>query len=418
MVTTHDIPRLIAVTRPIDDFANPIAYLGRTDATLWWRRGEGLIGLGEALRLSYGGPDRISQASSDWRALLQSAQVVDPLRRQGTGLVALGTMSFSASSEAPSILVVPRTVIGRRGGVAWITHIRPVDEEPETPEASPRRAEPLGSEVRIHFTPGEMTPERYQEAVARGVELIATSTELNKLVLARDVHARFPADADLRPVIQSLALTYPECWTFSVDGLIGASPETLVSVTGGVAYSRVLAGSAARGRDKDSDNDAAIALAASHKELDEHELAVRTVADAFRGFATEVTASDYPFALKLPNLWHLASEVGGRLRENVTPLDAVAALHPTGAVAGAPRSTAARVVEKLEPFDRGRYSGPVGWIGSTGDSEWAVAIRCAQMERDGGITAWAGCGIVPESEPGHELAETKLKLRPILDAFG
>lgn len=223
---------------------------------------------------------------------------------------------------------------------------------------------------------------------------------------------------DLRPILQSLALSYPECWVYSVDGLLGASPETLVAVSGGIASSRVLAGSAPRGRDRDSDNIAAVELALSLKEFTEHELAVRTVTEAFRDFATQVTASEYPSALKLPNLWHLASDVSGTLREDVTPLDAVAALHPTGAVAGVPRADAQQIVSQLEPFDRGRYSGPVGWVGSTGDSEWAVTIRAAQVESDGAVTAWAGCGVVPGSEPGQELAETKLKLRPILDAFG
>lgn len=416
-MTRDDLPHLISVTEQIEDFTNPSTYLPRTHSALWWRRGEGLIGIGEAIRIDDNGPERITNASTAWRTLLTRARVTDPIRKPGTGLVAFGTFTFASTSRKNSTLIVPRTIIGRRGGTAWVTHIWRDGEEPPTLGA-PNSTTPLGSEVRIHFTPGAMTPAKYEETVDAAVQLIASTDDLNKLVIARDVHAHFPTDADIRPVIQSLALSYPECWTYSIDGLIGASPETLVAVSGGVASSRVLAGSAARGNDKASDDDAAISLASSHKELDEHEFAVRTVADSFRDFATGVTASDFPFALKLPNLWHLASEVGGRLRDNITPLDAVAALHPTGAVAGVPRSAAAKAVDRLEPFDRGRYSGPVGWIGSTGDAEWAVALRCAQVERDGAITAWAGCGIVPGSEPGHELAETKLKLRPILDAFG
>ncbi len=416
-MTTKELPHLVAVTEQIDDFTNPIGYLTRSHPTLWWRRGEGMIGIGEALRITYSGAQRITDAARDWRTLLVNAAIVDPLRKPGTGLVAFGTFAFSPLSAKDSVLVVPRTIIGRHGGTSWITHVR-LSNEPDAAANRPQKSEQLGSEVRIHFSPGAMTPDKYEETVATALKLIDSSSRLSKLVLARDVHAHFPSDADLRPVIQSLALSYPECWTFSLDGLIGASPETLVAVSGGVAASRVLAGSTARGQDKDGDENAAIMLASSHKELDEHELAVQTVAEAFRSFATDVTASDFPFALKLPNLWHLASEVGGRLREDITPLDAVAALHPTGAVAGSPRQDAAETIEQLEPFDRGRYSGPVGWVGSTGDAEWAVAIRSAQVEPNGDVTAWAGCGIVPESLPGHELAETKLKLRPILDAFG
>lgn len=416
-MTATNIPALTAITLPIDDFSNPMTFLTRDNPTLWWKHGEGLIASGEALRIAATGQDRITDASTAWRNIVRNATVTDPIRKPGTGLVALGTFAYSPTSSTPSALIVPATIIGRRGGTAWVTYIWRTGEEPPalTP---PTPAEPLGNEVRIHFSPGTMTPARYEEAVANAVTLIDRSETLRKLVLARDIRAHFPADADIRPVIQSLALSYPQCWSYSIDGLIGASPETLAAVSGGVASSRVLAGSAARGTDKASDTDAAIALASSHKDLDEHEHAVRTVFEAFAGFATDVTASDYPFALKLPNLWHLASDVGGRLRDDVTALDAVAALHPTGAVAGAPRNQASVIVDELEPFDRGRYSGPVGWVGSTGDAEWAVAIRCAQVSDNGDVTAWAGCGIVPESEPGHELAETKLKLRPILDAFG
>ena len=280
-----------------------------------------------------------------------------------------------------SSLIVPRTIVGRRDGTTWVTRIW---QEGEPPPAfgEPEPAEPLGQEVRIHFSPGVMGPERYEDAIREGLARIQADEELHKLVLARDVHAHFPVDADLRPIIRSLALTYPDCWTFAVDGLLGASPETLVAVTSGVASSRVLAGSAARGADREADDDAAITLASSHKELDEHELAVRTVAESFRDFATGVTASDYPFALKLPNLWHLASEVGGRLRENMTALDAVAALHPTGAVAGSPRRAAARRGLGAAPARR-RGSTAAGmrdpWAGSDPlgipSGLWLCAVR-------------------------------------------
>lgn len=415
-MTAQTLPQLYAHTQPVTGAVKPLAYLDRSDSMLWWRKGQGMVARGCALRLDYAGPDRITTAAADWRRILTTAQISDPLRKVGTGLVAFGTFTFSRTSTVASSLIVPRTIVGRRDGTTWVTRIW---QEGEPPPAfgEPEPAEPLGQEVRIHFSPGVMGPERYEDAIREGLARIQADEELHKLVLARDVHAHFPVDADLRPIIRSLALTYPDCWTFAVDGLLGASPETLVAVTSGVASSRVLAGSAARGADREADDDAAITLASSHKELDEHELAVRTVAASFRDFATGVTASDYPFALKLPNLWHLASEVGGRLRENMTALDAVAALHPTGAVAGSPRRAAARILTEIEGFDRGRYAGPVGWIGSTGDSEWAVALRCAQVEVSGDVTAWAGCGIVPESIPGKELEETRLKLRPIKDAF-
>jgi len=129
-------------------------------------------------------------------------------------------------------------------------------------------------------------------------------------------------------------------------------------------------------------------------------------------------ASELPFTLKLPNLWHLASDVEGTLVDGSTALDLVGALHPTAAVAGTPTALALALIERLEPFDRGRYAGPVGWVGANGDGEWAVAVRSAQVAPNGDVTAYAGAGIVGDSVPERELVETRLKFRPVVEAFG
>jgi menaquinone-specific isochorismate synthase len=193
---------------------------------------------------------------------------------------------------------------------------------------------------------------------------------------------------------------------------------------------RVLAGTVGRGGDADSDLAASVALATSTKDLDEHQYAISSVLRALEPHSSTLTTSDQPFTLKLPNLWHLASDVEGRLSDGATSLDLVAALHPTAAVAGSPTDAAldliARLepfdrgrdlIARLEPFDRGRYAGPVGWVDGNGDGEWAVALRCAHVSSTGRITAYAGAGIVGESQPAKELAETKMKFRPIVEAF-
>ena len=242
--------------------------------------------------------------------------------------------------------------------------------------------------------------------------------ELSKVVLARDLVGHLPAGSDLRKVVGDLALSYPDTFTFAIDGFVGSSPETLVGVTGGTVTARVLAGSAARGTDAVTDADAATTLATSAKDLDEHRFAVQNVLASLRSHSNDVMASDQPFTLKLPNLWHLASDIEGTLTDGSTALDLVGALHPTAAVAGTPTDTALSIIRELEPFDRGRYAGPVGWIGSKGDGEWAVALRSAQVSASGDITAYAGAGIVADSVPERELMETRLKFRPIVEAFG
>ncbi|MCU1407001.1 MAG: isochorismate synthase, partial [Glaciihabitans sp.] len=215
----------------------------------------------------------------------------------------------------------------------------------------------------------------------------------------------------------SLATRYPDCWAFCIDGFLGASPETLVSVDRGTVSARVLAGSAARGTDAASDQAAAIALATSTKDQDEHQYALQSLLTSLRPHSRNVTTSEVPFTLKLPNLWHLASDVEGTLTDGSTALDLIDSLHPTAAVAGHPTVDALDLITELEPFDRGRYAGPVGWIGADGDGEWAVALRCAEIDADGNITAYAGAGIVAESDAEMELAETKMKFRPIVEVF-
>ena len=262
-----------------------------------------------------------------------------------------------------------------------------------------------------------MTADAYRAAVDTAVARIRGG-ELSKVVLARELVGHLPADADLRRVIGDLALGYPDCWTFGIDGFFGSSPETLVSVNQGSVTARVLAGSAARGTDAASDQDAATALATSAKDQDEHQYAVQSVLAALRAHSPNVIASEVPFTLKLPNLWHLASDVDGTLTDGSTALDLIAAVHPTAAVAGTPTAAALTVIEELEPFDRGRYAGPVGWVGADGDGEWAIALRSAQVLPDGDVTAYAGAGIVAESDPERELMETKMKFRPIVEALG
>jgi menaquinone-specific isochorismate synthase len=190
-----------------------------------------------------------------------------------------------------------------------------------------------------------------------------------------------------------------------------------VSVDAGSVTARVLAGSAARGLDAASDQEAATALAVSTKDQDEHRYAVQNVLASLRSHSANVMASEMPFTLKLPNVWHLASDIEGELTDGSTSLDLIESLHPTAAVAGTPTADALRIIDELEHFDRGRYAGPVGWVGADGDGEWAVALRSAQFDSDGRVTAYAGAGIVAESVPERELLETRMKFRPIVEAL-
>jgi menaquinone-specific isochorismate synthase len=198
--------------------------------------------------------------------------------------------------------------------------------------------------------------------------------------------------------------------------MFGASPELLVRVSHSQVSARVLAGTAARGTDPSVDQAISKALAESHKNLAEHAFAVKSLVSALEPFCDHVDADTEPFSLALPNLWHLASDVHGVLKQDSSVLDLASALHPTAAVAGTPRDAAQALIAELEPFDRGRYAGPVGWIGADGDGEWVIALRGAQLS-EGKVTAYAGCGIVSESDGESELIETDLKFLPIIGSL-
>lgn len=387
-----------------------------------------MVGRGSAWRAEFSGPSRIRDARRAWARIVAEARVEDSIRLPGSGLIAFGAFAFSGSSAAASVLEVPEIVIGRVDGRAFMTEIsvaRDAADAGPVPTVPVRLPVPLphGEDARTELEPGVMGRERHREAVASAIERIRAG-EFTKVVVSRDQRGRLPEGTDRRHIVRRLAAAYPETWTYAVDGLLGASPEMLVRVIGRSVTARVLAGTLPRGADEAADLAARDALAASEKNRAEHRFAIDSAIDSLRGLDTHedpetgLTASPEPFLLRLPNVWHLASDIRGTLPEGSSVLDLVEALHPTAAVGGTPRREAVAAIEQLEPFDRRRYAGPAGWLSAAGDGEWVVALRGAEVAADGGVTAYAGGGIVDGSDPDEEFAETLPKFRPIADALG
>ena len=405
--------RLTVVSSPLSHAPAFIEILDVQHPLLWRRRGAGLVGYGLAAKLEFFGSSRVADAANAWNSIVANATIDDSVNLPGSGLSAFGSFAFADDSGASSVLVIPELIIGRRDGVAWVTTITREGVQPRPAQVP--AVEPLGTPAAISFRPGAQSEEGYRQSVREAVTRIQQG-EVSKVVLARDLIGTLETGSDIRPMVVDLAQSSPDCWTYCVDGLIGSSPETLVRVHDQTMDARVLAGTAARGIDAQSDLDAAAELATSTKDLDEHAFAVRSVIDSLQPFTTHLSTGDSPFTLRLANLWHLATDVTGSLTPGATSLDLVAALHPTAAVAGTPTAAALRVISELEPFDRGRYAGAVGWVGSDGDGEWAIALRCVQVEGQN-VTAYAGCGIVANSNADAELNETKMKFRPVVDAL-
>ena len=408
-------PRLHVRTHAIEDPGSLLTLLPPKDCYLWLRRGEGLIGWGEVVRLK---PTSIAEAAEWWADLVAQVEVTAALDEPtaGAGLMAYGSFLFDPGNSAGrSSLIVPRTIVGRRNGQTWITEIGPapgngVESSSPTPAERPRN---------ITFGDGGLSGPEWEAVVAEAVRRISNG-ELEKVVLARDLLAFADNDIDLRWVAARLAENYSQCWTYLVDGLVGATPEMLVKREAGLATSRVLAGTIRRSADDDHDLNCAAALARSSKDLEEHEYAVRSVARALAPFCSGMNVPDAPYVLQLPNVLHLATDITGVADKGVASLALAAALHPTAAVCGTPTDSARSLIAELEHLDRERYAGPVGWIDANGDGEWAIALRCGQLSETDPrqIRLFAGCGIVAGSDPAAELAESNAKLIPMRDSLG
>ena len=386
---------------------NPLVYI---------REGHGLIGWGEALRLeSRASSGRVADLAKQWKSVVENSFVTDNVLCPGSGLVAFGAFSFSDQSATPSVLIVPRVVLGSSEGKIWLTRVsNSADSQPPAPEFWLSEIHYPVNEP-LTFQSGKISPDKFKDLVSQAVQKIE-SGQIEKVVIARDLEAALPDSFDIRASLKKLSAQYPTCWVYSVDGIFGASPELLVRVSKSQVSARVLAGTAARGTDPGVDQAISVALASSSKNTAEHAFAVNSLVNSLKQFCAQVDADPAPFSLALPNVWHLASDVHGVLKENASVLDVAAVLHPTAAVAGTPTGAAQEIISELEQNDRGRYAGPVGWIGADGDGEWAIALRGAEIVGSH-LRAFAGCGIVAQSDPEAELSETELKFRPIKESL-
>jgi menaquinone-specific isochorismate synthase len=406
------VVRSVPVPDPGDDFLSQIPVPA---AVAWVRQGAGLAGWGAAARVTLpAGADRFTAGEKWLHEITESADIDDAVRRRGSGLVAFGTFTFDDASEG-SVLVVPEAVLGRDGtGNAWLTTI--------TAEGGPRVSQHGVSQHgagQSYVTPGaiawhdgSLSAPEWQQVVGEAVRRIKHSATLRKVVLARDLYATADNPIDVRVLLRRLAVRYPGCYTFACDGLVGATPELLISRDSWEVGSLVLAGTAPRGATPGEDSDLARGLLGSAKENEEHEYAAVSLRDTLSPLCEAMYVTPRPELIRLPNVQHLGTRVRGTLAAVKSALTLVAAVHPTAAVGGTPTSAAVEAIRELESMDRERYAGPVGWIDADGNGEWGIALRCAQLA---GRRArlFAGCGIVAGSDPVAELAETESKFRPM-----
>lgn len=464
-------------------------------------------------------PRRIEQLRQAWRHEVGQASWVDQVRRPGSGPLALGAITFSATSQASSVLVVPQVLVGRDRQGWWLTRFElspattaPRGEvfrgQPYTPQLSFVRAvaenaaenagladildfvcaqaqasaatsadSPAGvgqtnapvvgqtSPAAVGQTNalavgqtnapavGQTSPAAVESAKTSqsstlsdsqwtgAVELARQALKQNraiKVVLARDSY--LSSSLTLGAALEHLATRFATTWTFSVDGMIGASPEMLLQLREREVFSRVLAGTARRRANMDQDELEQLAdwLRGSPKNSREHQLAAASAVKALTPITEQLRVSE-PFALTLPNVIHLATDIYGQVAGDTGALALVEALHPTAAVCGTPTAAAAQLIGELEGMDRERYAGPVGWVDWRGEGQWCIALRSGQVlaptaqtagtqsgpagypmgnQPVGSVRIFAGAGIMPDSVAADELAETNAKMAPMRAALG
>ena len=378
----------------------------------WVRSGDGLVGFGEYKKFEVKGENRFKEAKTWWEERVSEFKIQNNVHGSGTGPILFSSFSFDPNEI--SVLVIPEILIGQKNGKSWITWIGDVKQ----PNLEKINIAPVSGEIK--WQEGSISEQAWQSQVSSAINAIK-SNKLEKVVLARDITATSKTEIGVRSLLQRLEIEYPSTWIFLVDGLIGATPELLVRLSKSLVTSRVLAGTIRKTGNEDRDLALAASLAKSSKDLEEHEYAVRSVADALAPFCSSTNVPEAPFVLHLSNVMHLATDVTGVLNNSAKQSDIftlIAQLHPSAAVCGTPALEAKKLIVELEQMNRQRYAGPVGWIDANNDGEIAIALRCGQLSNDrNSIRIFAGCGIVAGSDPATEFAESQAKLMPMRTAL-
>ncbi|MFM8627624.1 MAG: isochorismate synthase MenF [Candidatus Nanopelagicus sp.] len=378
----------------------------------WLRSGDGLIGFGEYKKVKISGPDRFKQARNWWNQQLSEFKIQNTVHGSGTGPVLF--TSFSFDPQQSSVLLIPEIILAKKGNKSWVTWIG----DGRQPDFS--KLNTAKSSGQITWEIGSISESKWREQVSFAIKSI-NEGKLEKVVLARDQIARSNSPINTRSLLQRLEIDYPSTWLFMVDGLVGATPELLVRLSKSLVTSRVLAGTIQKTGNEDRDLALAASLAKSSKDLEEHEYAVRSVADALEPFCSSTNVPESPFVLHLSNVMHLATDVTGVLNDSAKQADIftlIDQLHPTAAVCGTPTDIARELISNLEQMNRERYAAPVGWVDANGDGEVAIALRCGLLSEDKkSMRIFAGCGIVAGSDPEKEFAESQAKLMPMRTAL-
>ena len=384
--------RLAARSSSIDEPFDLLDYYAR-DGFAWLDGNHGFVASGVATLVAPADAVSFLASISHW-----SADGVS----DAAGARAVGALPFTG----PGQLVVPARIVGRDAdGRGWRTSIEPIDNTDST-DTAPGIWASAGTAAPSEFRVAATTTRQHWRSMVDDALADIARGHIDKVVLARAVRVDADRPFDIPEVLAYLRRTQPGCIVYADRGFVGASPELLVRKAGASVTARPLAGTGVE----------TAALVRSEKDAHEHQVVVDAVVHALRDVCSDVRA-DGPQPLELADVSHLATTVTARVDPALTTIaDLVAALHPTPAVAGAPRAIALDAIAALEPVARGRYAGPCGWIDRDGDGAFVVALRGGEIDGTSALIH-AGAGIVDGSDPDAEWVETQQKLTPMLQAL-
>jgi salicylate biosynthesis isochorismate synthase/menaquinone-specific isochorismate synthase len=448
LISSTDSEGLAAVTVPVSPDLDPSAVvIGSRRARDRWscweqpdRSGFSLATLGQVREVISRGEERFEEVERDANEIISSIKRRgDEGLPQGAGPVFVGGFAFDPegcstpewSSLPPALLVLPEIAIQRFENSAWLTAVVDLSggseaalngldarlgaiREASMPQGVPGLQDERPAEIVEGYA--EWGPADYEQAVAKATEEIRGGA-FEKVVLARSLHLERQSAYEPALVLGALRQAFPSCFCFAVGTpeltFCGASPELLVRRSGPLAATVALAGSVRRSADPAVDDHLGESLLRSDKDRFEHEIVVQRIRRGLAPISVWVECDDEPSLARISNIQHLATPIRAQLAEAMSVTSLASLLHPTPAVGGEPSSEALDAISRIEGMDRGWYAGPVGWMDFTGDGEFCVALRSALL-RDRAATLFAGAGIVADSDPSGELAETELKLDALL----
>ncbi|SHG48418.1 isochorismate synthase [Ornithinibacillus halophilus] len=405
----------------------------------YWRSAEDnftVVGVGSAFEIKTN-KNTYQETDKQWNSILRDAIIHNPFKNEGTGLVAIGGMSFDSKKEKTALwnnfddsqFVIPEFVYVQNNVEAYLTinvRVNGTEDVTNLSREIQLQEDQLLTETVTAFKTNaivsktEVEPQQWKKTVQLATEEMKKS-DVAKIVLARELRVKLSKEAHIESIIQDLVNQQPNSYVFAFeygeDCFIGATPERLVKKEKSQLLSTCLAGTAPRGKDVVEDEKIRKGLLNDKKNREEHDFVVQMIRKAITPFARDIAIPDAPVVLQLKNMHHLYTPVTGIIKENSSLFDIVEKLHPTPALGGTPKEEALSFIREHELLDRGWYGAPIGWLDSNENGEFAVAIRSGLIQKDE-ASLFAGCGVVADSNPEAEYEETNIKFTPMLSVLG